>query len=70
MNQIQNLKKVIETLSFYYNKNTKNIKIKNYTNFTQISLSLASLLTIYKKSKKTVYNSLVIVKPILIISYS
>ena len=65
---MQNLKKVAEALPSYCNKDIKNIKVKNCVGFTQIPLSLASLLTIHRKFKRTVYGPLVIVKLILITS--
>jgi hydroxymethylglutaryl-CoA reductase len=70
MNRTQNLEKVAEALPFYYNKDTKDIKIKNCISFTQVPLSLASPLTIHEKSKRIVYGPLIIIELTLIISYS
>ena len=67
---MQNLEKVAKALSFYYNKDIKDIKVENYISFTRVPLSLASLLTIYKKFKRIVYSPLAIVKLTLVISYS
>jgi hypothetical protein len=67
---MQNLERIVEKLLFYYNKDIKDIKIKNYISFIWVLLSLAGLLTINRELKKIVYTSLVIVELIFIISYS
>jgi hydroxymethylglutaryl-CoA reductase len=70
INQTQNLEKTAEKLLSCRDKDTKNIKIKNSISFTQIPLSLASLLTIHGESKRTVYAPLATVKPTLVASCS
>jgi len=57
-------------MPFCRNKDTKGIKIENYISFTQVPLKLAKPLTIYRKSKRTIYAPLATVELTLVISYS